>query len=155
MARQYRQCRRWRENRPGPRRADETGTVARSLSWQGGRAQYDRRIRIDDLSPLRRVPQDGASRAEDQIHRYRPSPADLARVPAGPARGAGLDGGALRRTRSLLPDGRRPVRNAENWVAEGGEGTEKLLQIAKQAGFTKEKFDQCIGDKALFEKILE
>jgi protein-disulfide isomerase len=43
----------------------------------------------------------------------------------------------------------------ENWVAEGAEGTEKLLQIAKQAGFTKEKFDQCIGDKALFEKILE
>jgi protein-disulfide isomerase len=43
----------------------------------------------------------------------------------------------------------------ENWVAEGAEGTQKLLQIAKQAGFTKEKFDQCIGDKALFEKILE
>jgi protein-disulfide isomerase len=40
-------------------------------------------------------------------------------------------------------------------VAEGGEGTQKLLQVAKQAGFTKEKFDQCIGDKALFEKILE
>jgi protein-disulfide isomerase len=41
----------------------------------------------------------------------------------------------------------------ETWAVEGG--TEKLLQIAKQAGFTKEKFDQCIGDKALFEKILE
>jgi protein-disulfide isomerase len=43
----------------------------------------------------------------------------------------------------------------ESWVAEGSEGTQKLLQIAKQAGFTKEKFDQCIADKALFEKILE
>jgi protein-disulfide isomerase len=42
-----------------------------------------------------------------------------------------------------------------NWVAEGSEGTQKLLQVAKQAGFTKEKFDQCIGDKALFEKIVE
>jgi protein-disulfide isomerase len=41
----------------------------------------------------------------------------------------------------------------ETWAVEGG--TEKLLQIAKQAGFTKEKFDQCIGDKALFEKIVE
>lgn len=41
----------------------------------------------------------------------------------------------------------------ETWAVEGG--TEKLLQIAKQAGFSKEKFDQCIGDKALFEKILE
>jgi protein-disulfide isomerase len=43
----------------------------------------------------------------------------------------------------------------ESWVVEGNEGTQKLLQIAKQAGFTKEKFDQCIGDKAMFEKILE
>jgi protein-disulfide isomerase len=41
----------------------------------------------------------------------------------------------------------------ETWAVE--DGTEKLLQIAKQAGFTKEKFDQCIGDKALFEKIVE
>lgn len=43
----------------------------------------------------------------------------------------------------------------ETWAVAGAEGTEKLLQIAKQAGFTKEKFDQCIGDKELFEKIVE
>lgn len=42
-----------------------------------------------------------------------------------------------------------------SWVTEGDEGTAKLLQIAKQAGFTKEKFDACIGDKALFDKIVE
>jgi protein-disulfide isomerase len=42
-----------------------------------------------------------------------------------------------------------------SWVVEGTEGTEKLLQIAKQAGFTKEKFDACIHDKALFDKIVE
>lgn len=56
------------------------------------------------------------------------------------------------------PDRYYPVVGAlfetqETWAPEGG--TDKLLQIAKQAGFTKEKFDQCIGDKALFEKILE
>jgi protein-disulfide isomerase len=43
----------------------------------------------------------------------------------------------------------------ETWAVAGTEGTDKLLQIAKQAGFSKEKFDQCIGDKALFEKIVE
>jgi protein-disulfide isomerase len=43
----------------------------------------------------------------------------------------------------------------QTWAVAGAEGTDKLLQIAKQAGFTKEKFDQCIGDKALFEKIVE
>lgn len=56
------------------------------------------------------------------------------------------------------PDRRYPMVGAlfetqETWAVE--DGTEKLLQIAKQAGFTKEKFDQCIGDKALFEKIVE
>jgi protein-disulfide isomerase len=43
----------------------------------------------------------------------------------------------------------------ETWAGPGTEGTEKLLQIAKQAGFSKEKFDQCIGDKELFNKIVE
>ncbi len=43
----------------------------------------------------------------------------------------------------------------ETWAGPGTEGTDKLLQIAKQAGFSKEKFDQCIGDKELFNKIVE
>ena len=34
-------------------------------------------------------------------------------------------------------------------------GKEKLLVIAKQAGFSEEKFDQCLADKELFEKIVE
>ncbi len=56
------------------------------------------------------------------------------------------------------PDRHYPMVGAlfdtqETWAVE--DSTEKLLQIAKQAGFTKEKFDQCIGDKALFEKIVE
>ena len=37
----------------------------------------------------------------------------------------------------------------------GGDGKEKLLLIAKQAGFSKEKFDQCLADKELFNKIVE
>jgi len=37
----------------------------------------------------------------------------------------------------------------------GADGKEKLLLIAKQAGFSKEKFDQCLADKELFNKIVE
>jgi protein-disulfide isomerase len=43
----------------------------------------------------------------------------------------------------------------ETWAVAGPEGKEKLLLVAKQAGFSKEKFDQCIGDKELFNKIVE
>jgi len=43
----------------------------------------------------------------------------------------------------------------ETWAVPGGDGKEKLLLIAKQAGFSKEKFDQCLGDKELFNKIVE
>ena len=41
------------------------------------------------------------------------------------------------------------------WAVPGPEGKEKLLLIAKQAGFSKERFDQCVGDKDLFNKIVE
>jgi protein-disulfide isomerase len=41
------------------------------------------------------------------------------------------------------------------WAVPGAEGKDKLLLIAKQAGFSKEKFDQCLGDKDLFAKIVE
>jgi protein-disulfide isomerase len=40
------------------------------------------------------------------------------------------------------------------WAVPGEEGKEKLLLIAKQAGFSKERFDQCVGDKELFNKIV-
>ena len=43
----------------------------------------------------------------------------------------------------------------QNWAVPGAEGKEKLLLIAKQAGFSKEKFDQCLADKELFNKIVE
>lgn len=43
----------------------------------------------------------------------------------------------------------------KTWAVPGGDGKEKLLVIAKQAGFSKEKFEQCLGDKELFNKIVE
>jgi protein-disulfide isomerase len=41
------------------------------------------------------------------------------------------------------------------WAVPGEDATNKLLLVAKQAGFSKEKFDQCIGDKELFTKIVD
>lgn len=43
----------------------------------------------------------------------------------------------------------------KTWAVPGEEGKDKLLQIAKQAGFSQEKFDQCLEDKELFDKIVE
>jgi hypothetical protein len=40
------------------------------------------------------------------------------------------------------------------WAVPGTEGKDKLLLIARQAGFSKEKFDQCLADKELFNKIV-
>ena len=41
------------------------------------------------------------------------------------------------------------------WAVTGNEGKEKLLLIARQSGMSKEQFDQCLADKALFDKIVE
>jgi protein-disulfide isomerase len=40
------------------------------------------------------------------------------------------------------------------WAVPGTEGKDKLLLIARQAGFSKEKFDQCLANKDLFNKIV-
>ena len=40
------------------------------------------------------------------------------------------------------------------WAVPGTEGKDKLLLIARQAGFSKETFDQCLADKKLFNKIV-
>jgi protein-disulfide isomerase len=42
-----------------------------------------------------------------------------------------------------------------NWVVQGPEAMDKLLQFARQAGFSKESFDKCMEDKELFNKIVE
>lgn len=41
------------------------------------------------------------------------------------------------------------------WALPGEEGLEKLRTAGKQAGFTTEKFDACINDEELFNKIAE
>ncbi len=43
----------------------------------------------------------------------------------------------------------------EVWAVRGPEGKEKLEQIARQAGFSKERFDKCLGDKALFDDVVK
>jgi protein-disulfide isomerase len=40
------------------------------------------------------------------------------------------------------------------WAVPGTEGREKLLLIAKQAGFSKESFDKCIDDQTLRDKVV-
>jgi protein-disulfide isomerase len=41
------------------------------------------------------------------------------------------------------------------WAVPGADGKEKLLLIAKQAGFSQDRFDKCLADKELFNKIVE
>jgi protein-disulfide isomerase len=72
----------------------------------------------------------------------------------------GLAVAAFMLARCAGPDRYYPMVSAlfetqKTWATQGPEGKEKLLLIAKQAGFTKEKFDQCVGDKELFNKIVE
>ncbi len=43
----------------------------------------------------------------------------------------------------------------KSWAVAGSEGKDKLLLVAKQAGFSQERFDQCLADKELFDKIVE
>jgi protein-disulfide isomerase len=43
----------------------------------------------------------------------------------------------------------------ESWAVPGADGKERLLQIARQAGMSKEEFDKCLEDQALFKKIVE
>ena len=72
----------------------------------------------------------------------------------------GLAVAAFMLARCAGPDRYYPMVNAlfdtqETWAVPGADGKEKLLLIAKQAGFSKEKFDQCVADKELFQKIVD
>jgi protein-disulfide isomerase len=71
----------------------------------------------------------------------------------------GLAVAAFMLARCAGPDRYYPMVNAlfetqKTWAMPGADGKEKLLMIAKQAGFSKEKFDQCLADKELFDKIV-
>jgi protein-disulfide isomerase len=57
------------------------------------------------------------------------------------------------------PDRYYPVTGAlfdtqKSWAVPGAEGQDKLLAIARQAGFSKESFDKCLADKDLQDKIV-
>jgi protein-disulfide isomerase len=72
----------------------------------------------------------------------------------------GLAVAAFMLARCAGPDRYYPMVDAlfetqKTWAMPGTDGKEKLLTIAKQAGFSKEKFDQCLADKELFDKIVE
>ncbi|MEX1060759.1 MAG: DsbA family protein [Methyloceanibacter sp.] len=72
----------------------------------------------------------------------------------------GLAVAAFMLARCAGPDRYYPMVGAlfdtqQTWALPGADGKEKLLLIAKQAGFSKEKFDQCLADKELFNKIVE
>jgi protein-disulfide isomerase len=72
----------------------------------------------------------------------------------------GLAVAAFMLARCAGPDRYYPMVGAlfdtqQTWALPGAEGKEKLLLIAKQAGFSKEKFDQCMADKELFQKIVD
>lgn len=72
----------------------------------------------------------------------------------------GLAVAAFMLARCAGPDRYYPMVGAmfetqQTWAVPGADGKEKLLLIAKQAGFSKEKFDQCLADKELFNKIVE
>ena len=43
----------------------------------------------------------------------------------------------------------------KSWAVPGEDGKQKLALIAKQAGFSQEKFDECLADQELFDKIVE
>jgi protein-disulfide isomerase len=74
-----------------------------------------------------------------------------------------LDGLAARASmlaRCAGPDRYFPMidvmfQSQATWVIEGPEALDRLLQLARQAGFSKEKFDACLADKELFKKIVD
>ncbi len=74
-----------------------------------------------------------------------------------------LDGLAARASmlaRCAGPDRYFPMidvmfQSQQTWVVEGPEALDRLLQLARQAGFSKEKFDACLADKELFKKIVD
>ena len=42
----------------------------------------------------------------------------------------------------------------DKWLVRG-DIVPKLLELAKQAGFTKESFDKCLGDEGLYKKLVK
>lgn len=46
-------------------------------------------------------------------------------------------------------------KKQRTWAGGSGNPIEPMFEIAKQAGFTRERFDSCLKDQALLQKILK
>jgi protein-disulfide isomerase len=44
--------------------------------------------------------------------------------------------------------------NQEKWAFAEGDPVARLLEFAKQAGFTEDSFKKCLSDQALLDKLL-
>jgi protein-disulfide isomerase len=72
----------------------------------------------------------------------------------------GLAVAAFMLARCAGPDRYYPMvgglfESQESWALPGPEGKEKLMLIAKQAGFSQESADKCVADKTQFDKVVE
>lgn len=72
----------------------------------------------------------------------------------------GLAVAAFMLARCAGPDRYHPMvdglfETQSTWAVPGEDGKDKLLLIAKQAGFSQESADKCLADKELFDKIVE
>jgi protein-disulfide isomerase len=72
----------------------------------------------------------------------------------------GLAVAAFMLARCAGPDRYYPMvgglfESQENWAVPGPEGKEKLMLIAKQAGFSQESADKCVTNKEQFDKVVE
>ena len=93
-------------------RAERPAGAARHRRGQGRGAGDHHRIRLDDLQPLRRLPQGGLAGAEGQIRRDGQGEVHAARVPARSARHRRLHARPLRRAGQARRGRRSPVRPA-------------------------------------------
>ena len=127
-----------RSRRGSRRGADEAGGLPDLALGTGGREGHGRRIRLDDLRPLRALPHQGRSRSSRRSTSTRQGPLHVPRVPARQPRRRRLDAGALHRPRQDIPADRGAVREAGGMGVRRGNPVPRLFEIAKQAGFTQE-----------------
>ena len=125
---------------------------ARTGDRQARRQGDDRRICVDDLPALRAFPCHDAAGAQDEVHRHRQGAADLPRVSVRPARRGRLHAGALL---AATTTSRWSTCCSSSRCSGPASRTPRsaLLQIAKLAGFTQEKFEACLTDQKLLEDV--
>ncbi len=132
------------------------GPLGRYFLGQGRCAEHHRRICLDDLPAI--APSSTRRCCRELQKKYFDT--GQARLILREFPLDGLAVAAFMLARCAGPDRYYPMVGAlfetqQTWAVPGADGKEKLLLIAKQAGFSKEKFDQCLADKELFNKIVE